>query len=225
MPSYRQMRLDFFRQELAAHDFEVTTEELMAAYYQARRTFDRLWREEISFDAALGIDEMLHYLGTTVPAATRQRIIAYFEEVINQGTLVLLPGVREALYALAQHYRIGLISDTAWTPGRVLREHLQRNGIADLFDVLVFSGEVGYCKPNARLFRQALDALAVDPPACMHIGDLQFTDIKGAKALGCRAAWIHRPGYLDNDRQDYQPDLVVRRVADLPALLLDSGLD
>lgn len=99
----------------------------------------------------------------------------------------LLPHAREAVTMLAERYRLGLISDTAFSPGSVLRELLHHYGLADFFAVYSFSDETGVAKPHPRAYTTVLEALHVQPEEALHIGDLEATDIQGAKQLGMYA--------------------------------------
>jgi putative hydrolase of the HAD superfamily len=126
----------------------------------------------------------------------------------------------ETVQRLAEKYPLALISDTAWTPGRVLRQIFANYKILDCFRVLIFSGEVGITKPHPQMFHLALNGLGVQARECLHIGDLQRTDIAGAKAIGMHTAWIHRPIYAGNEQQDHEPEVVVSSVMEVAQKLL-----
>ncbi len=49
---------------------------------------------------------------------------------------------------------------------------------------VVDSTVVGVAKPDARIFRIALDALAVEPARTVHLGDSLLADVAGARAAG-----------------------------------------
>jgi epoxide hydrolase-like predicted phosphatase len=55
-----------------------------------------------------------------------------------------------------------------------------------LFDVIVFSSEVGVCKPDPHIFQCALEQLGVDASATVFIDDRE-NNVNGAKALGIHA--------------------------------------
>ena len=129
-----------------------------------------------------------------------------------------MPGIQK----LAQHYPLALISDTAWTPGWRLREILDEYDILKCFRVLVFSGEVGRTKPHPEMFSRALAGLRLQPQQCLHVGDLQRTDVAGAKSMGMRAAWIYRPQYAGKAQEDHKPDVMVRSVAQLAVKLIST---
>jgi FMN phosphatase YigB (HAD superfamily) len=64
-----------------------------------------------------------------------------------------------------------------------IRPALERWGVASAFGAVILSYEVGYVKPDSRIFQLAADALGVDPTACLMIGDTAHDD-GGAAAIG-----------------------------------------
>ena len=61
---------------------------------------------------------------------------------------------------------------------------------AELFDVMVISGEVGLNKPEPEIFRLAADRLGVAPDECVFVDDLR-ENCEGAEAVGMTAI-LHR---------------------------------
>jgi putative hydrolase of the HAD superfamily len=74
------------------------------------------------------------------------------------------------------------------------REKLAILGIADLFDAIIVSGEVGAAKPDPRIFEVALATLEVDAADAVHVGDSLRLDVGGALAAGIHAVWLNRTG-------------------------------
>jgi len=60
---------------------------------------------------------------------------------------------------------------------------LGREGLLDLFDTVVVSGEVGVKKPNPEIFSIPLERLELDPQHVAYIGDAP-EDVEGAVAAG-----------------------------------------
>ena len=56
------------------------------------------------------------------------------------------------------------------------------------FTVTVFSDEEGLSKPHAPVFAKAARELGVSPEELLHIGDLEYSDIAGARGVGATAA-------------------------------------
>lgn len=215
---YSERRQNLLLEELQRCGYEISPEQMRAAYKNAWKYFDELWGKQIAFGAAEGVQEMLRSLNAELPQENFERVRHHFEEAYQEPQP--LDGTLQALQKLAEKYPLALISDTAWTPGRVLRQIFARYEILDCFQVLVFSGEVGKTKPHPKMFQLALDGLGVQPQECLHLGDLQHTDIAGAKAAGMRAAWIHRPVYAGVEQKDHGPDVTVGGVKEIMEKLL-----
>jgi putative hydrolase of the HAD superfamily len=66
--------------------------------------------------------------------------------------------------------------------------------LAGLFDAEVFSSSCGLRKPDARIYRLALDELGVEPAEALFVGDGANDELAGAERVGMRAVLIHRPG-------------------------------
>ena len=119
--------------------------------------------------------------------------------------------------------RRALICDTGLTPGRVVRKHLEHLGLLALLEVQIFSDEIGAPKPNARLFRAALEALETPPGEALHVGDSLRADIGGAAPLGIRTVWItRRIPNSERALREYEgppPDHVIADLAEIDGLL------
>ncbi|MBN1447191.1 MAG: HAD family hydrolase [Bacteroidetes bacterium] len=163
-------------------------EEATEAFRISYETFEKHWRGE---QRTLGASECLHvmweHLGMKVDERLHRQTVHAFEESILDGLPGLLPGARDALERLAARVPLGLISDTAFSPGRVLRRVLAAHGIDQLFTAMLFSDEIGVSKPHPRIFEAALRALGTDASRAVHIGDIERTDIAGANDKGMRA--------------------------------------
>ena len=90
----------------------------------------------------------------------------------------IAPGIAGAIKELHGKYKLGVISDTIFSSGRVLRKLLQANDLEQYFDVFIFSDEVGCSKPDPTLLAAA-EGLGVDVTEIVHIGDRDTKDIKG----------------------------------------------
>jgi FMN phosphatase YigB (HAD superfamily) len=94
----------------------------------------------------------------------------------------------EVLHQLRErNMRIGLICNTGRGPGHALRELMRREGILDHFDATVFSDEIGYGKPDLRLFLMAAERLGLKPSDLLHVGDNIENDVGGAQRAGMKA--------------------------------------
>ncbi len=111
-------------------------------------------------------------------------------DIMGPESFVLFDDVLDTLRALRRAaVRVGVVSD--WQKG--LLHFCAELGIADLFDAVVASSEVGFQKPDPRLFAVAQRKLGVSPDEILHVGDTA-ADIEGAGAAGFSALLIDRSG-------------------------------
>lgn len=123
-----------------------------------------------------------------------------FEEASFDAGVIGVDGARETLAALTSgNVRVGLVCDTGFTPGRVVRQFLDESGLLEYLEVQCFSDEVGVPKPGNEIFAKALAELGVRPPEAVHVGDLRRTDIAGAHDVGMHAARFRG---VHDDRSD-----------------------
>jgi putative hydrolase of the HAD superfamily len=83
-----------------------------------------------------------------------------------------------------------------------------------LFDVCVFSTDVGFAKPAPEIFMRALDEIGVDPLAAMHVGDSLAGDVQGAAKLGMttvQALWFK----ADDNTSGIEPDFMAFTAMDV----------
>jgi putative hydrolase of the HAD superfamily len=80
--------------------------------------------------------------------------------------------------------RTGLVSNS-WSTS-----HYDRALLAELFDAVVISAEVGLHKPQPEIYLLASKRLGVEPERCMFIDDLR-ENCAGAQAVGMTAI-LHR---------------------------------
>ena len=119
---------------------------------------------------------------------------------ISEVPPYLNPDAEKVLHWLSnRNSRIGLICNTGLTPGTELRRFLSREGVADYFDVLVFSDEAKIRKPDPEIFRLTAQKLQTRPSEIVHVGDNLKSDVWGAKNAGFRA--IHLTGAEGRDKR------------------------
>ena len=127
-------------------------------------------------------------LGVSLDDGPAAKLCDVFATAIVQHSPVPIEGALEAVQAAAARVPVGLISDTGVSPGSSLSQLLARHGFLEHFDALVWSDEVGVSKPQRAMFERAAAGLGVQTSELLHIGDLEYTDIVGAHAVGAKAA-------------------------------------
>ncbi|PYQ29117.1 MAG: hypothetical protein DMF56_12625 [Acidobacteria bacterium] len=148
------------------------------------------WSEDRDVPCRVQIEHLLEALDLD-PASFDEELLARLEHAYATAAIdvlpEVLPGARETLRELkARELRIGLISNTGRTPGYALREILDRLGLAQSIDVMVFSNEHGVCKPRPSIFEELRRGLEVAFEEIVFVGDNLYVDVHGARACGMR---------------------------------------
>ncbi len=137
------------------------------------------------------------YLSLTFDEQSISKIVRLFETIILDFPPKLMDGAGEALDVLSRKYKIGLISDTGFTPGKILKLVMQKNEILNFFGDFSFSDETGVAKPHPEAYLKILNRFDCSPQYAIHIGDIEQTDIEGAIKLGMKAIrFSGDPSYL-----------------------------
>lgn len=104
--------------------------------------------------------------------------------------------------------RLAVISNTE--DGRA-RDALEAAGLASYFDVVIDSHLVGCKKPDAAIFRLALERLGVEADEAAFVGDSYAHDALAARAVGMRAILL--------DPLGMHPESICPRIESLGDLL------
>lgn len=147
-----------------------------------------VFESETARQASLGlIDEQAHWEATLrtlrLPADQRQAVTeAFFGGDVTDRTLIAF------LRGLRPQFKVGLISN-AWTG---LRAYITEQGFADVFDAMIISAEVGLMKPDAAIYRLALERLDIQPAEAVFVDDF-VENVEGARAVGMHAVHFQQP--------------------------------
>ena len=79
---------------------------------------------------------------------------------------------------------------------------VQRTGIGRFLAGSIMARDVGFAKPDPRIFALACERLSARPDEVLHVGDDPALDAAGARAHGMHVAWINRkdaPWPLDGE--------------------------
>ena len=117
----------------------------------------------------------------------------YFAEIFDYfaspEAWALYPDALETLLALKQQ---GLILDVISNFDSRLLKILDGLGVSSLFEEVFLSSRVGHAKPDAQIFRAALNRHNLNPEDALHVGDSETDDLRGAGQAGLRAVLIDR---------------------------------
>ena len=187
---------------------------------RVRRGFEfhhQAWLKQTATGASEIARWILAELGLSDPAV-ESRLAEEFAHAALAGQVKALDGARATLAQLAARgIPRALICDTGFSPGKVVRQLLDRHDLLELLPVQIFSNEVGVPKPCPEIFEAALQGLGVEADSVIHVGDLKRTDVAGARAQGIASVRIR----ADHDDRSELPeaDRIVDNHAELQAIL------
>ena len=87
----------------------------------------------------------------------------------------------EYIRSLRGKYKTGLISNN-WSD---LRDFIVREKFDDAFDKMIISAEVGVAKPEAKIFKIALEQAGVSPNEAVFVDDF-YVNIEGCEKVGIK---------------------------------------
>jgi len=109
-----------------------------------------------------------------------------------------IPGAQAAFVITAEAYSVGIL-----TNGLVEVQHAKMDQFPELrgrTSAIVISEEVGFMKPDPRIFAHATQLATADPGEILYTGDSYRPDVQGGTAAGWNVAWF------SPDEDDGKPD-------------------
>ena len=124
-----------------------------------------------------------------------------------------LEGAMETLHWMHDRgFRLALLTNGS---AAMQRRKIERLGLEKFFDAILIEGELGFGKPDIRVYRRALDGMSVQPSEAWMIGDNLEWDVAEPQRLGVFGVWIDvRDRGLPADSR-VQPDRIVRGLSDV----------
>lgn len=200
----------------------ISGEEVDAAYGAADAAFRKVWHENhITWTVSERLEIVLAGVGRTIDDEEFARLVKLHEEMELMVKPDLVPGVAQAIEALAARYTLVVISDAIFSPGWALRKLLEGYDLLDHFAGCVFSDELGRSKPAPDVFLRAAEIAGCGFDNLVHIGDREHNDVAGAHALGAKAVLF--TGARDRGSADTEADAVCSDYAELPGIIEGLG--
>ncbi|RJP23333.1 MAG: HAD family hydrolase [Candidatus Omnitrophota bacterium] len=200
----------------------ISKELVDVAYNAADAAFNKVWHEHyVTWPVRERLSIVFSALRIELPAEEMDELIRLHEEMELRFRPDPAVGVHEAIRTLKSKYKLGVISDAIFSPGRALRQLLDEEGLLQYFDALIFSDEVGYSKPTPIVFEKAAEALGVELSEIVHIGDREQNDVDGPHAVGARAVFF--TVVKNRGSQTSKADAICDDFSKLPLILEEMG--
>jgi putative hydrolase of the HAD superfamily len=217
LTSYSPSRTEqgYHRTHALARSLGVTAsyEDTLRAWAQASEQLDRRsaadGREYSMDDAARAC--LVRLLGRPAEPAEVTALAQCYLAEWNRG--VSYPaGMPRTVAALRSRFRLAVVSNTH--DSALVPAHMTAMGIADCFDAVITSIDVGWRKPDPRIYAAALTRLGIRAEAAIFAGDTYDADYAGPVAEAMQAYLIDPHG-----RHPVPSDRRLGSLADLPAVL------
>lgn len=95
-------------------------------------------------------------------------------------------------------YLVGVITNG---PSYLQNHKLDVSNLRQYLDIAVVAGDVGYGKPDVRIFNYTAEELGVETSECLYVGDHPVNDIEGALNAGMSAIRMNW-GWFEGQRLD-----------------------
>lgn len=218
----KQIRHQVLCEVVWKHADDLPEHDIEAAVEHASENFNRIWLNDHRTPLTKElVNTILDHIGIHATENELEHLVMKFEESLWEGPPALAKDAAAVISELGKSNTLALISDTMFSPGRVLREYLRRYELMEYFDEFVFSDETGYSKPHPDAFEKVLQKTGAGAEKSWHIGDRMDTDIKGAKGVGMKAIlftgiWDRR----DADKTGIPPDYVCASWLEVASVIL-----
>lgn len=156
----------------------------------------------------------LEFLNIVNPSIARALVTGFVEPA--RRAAAINAAMLESL--TTRGFKLGVVSNGCGNVEVLCRDL----GFSDHLSVIADSRRLGVAKPDPAIFLHAVDRLGIDPASTLMVGDSFDRDIRPARRLGMRTAWLEG----DVERECPDPSLVnlrLRRLADLATASLLAG--
>ncbi len=202
----KQTLTELQRQVPTQRALELTIDQMIFIRDQfANEVKGKIWKlEEIRQKA---FEQTLEYVGYPNKKLAAHLNAVYLKHRFED--IELYPDVIPTFDVLAQHFKLGLLSNGNTYP--------ERCGLEDYFAFIIFSQDVQVEKPDSRIFEITAQQADCEFSQLLHVGDSLENDVAGAQNVGAHAVWLNRDKRLNNT--NIQPDYKISSLTEIPAIL------
>lgn len=198
----------------------LSADEIRRLYFEINKRQRRCSGEEFPEFNAVGVfREIIELYGTdytfSMPKEKLQALPGFLAEAYRAASrfkLQLYPDVLKVLSALRGHYRMAALSDgqSVWAI-----PELRSVGLLEYFDPVLISSDLGYRKPDPRMFEKTLDKMNLAPSEVLFIGNDMYRDVFGAHHLGIKTVFF-KSNQGEQRNMGAEPDYIICNFSRLP---------
>ena len=143
-----------------------------------------------------------------------ESMLAYWHSLVLEEAMPFADTFT-VLRALQSHYTTGILTNGFTS---LQRDKINKYNLAEYVDFTLVSEEVGFHKPDRRIFLKALEMSGnASPQESLYIGDNLVSDVQGAQAVGITPIFM-------NPNNDLDPPAGIVKIQKLSELLALLGL-
>jgi putative hydrolase of the HAD superfamily len=157
------------------------------------------------------VSASLAELHVETPGAV-EKIAEHYRAQRHRGIQPLEDAIETVRWLRESGCRLALLTNGA---ADAQRSKVARFELAGLFDLILIEGELGYGKPDPRVYRIALDELEARPAETWMVGDHLEWDVAAPQRLGIYGIWVDRGGAGVPPGNGVRPDRVIRSLSEL----------
>lgn len=177
------------------------------------------WRQRVGDGRRHVIREVFAALSTRAPGLTREvadRVARLFNEAMDEQ-IKPFPSAEEVIARIrARGIKLALVTNGA---AEMQRAKIERFDLGKHFDHIQIEGEAGFGKPDTRAYEHAMQSLGVSSHETWMVGDNLVWEVEAPQRLGIFAVWHDHLGAGLPADAPVKPDLIVRDLRELLAVL------
>ena len=132
------------------------------------------------------IEKIVANIPFEISEAQKEKVLIAREKRMKTALKSVSENIKDVLKVLkSKNIKIGLISNA----DIIDCKYWKQSRIASFFDDAIFSCNVGFLKPDKRIYELAMQHLNVLPSECLFVGDGGSKELYGAKAVGMKTVF------------------------------------
>lgn len=164
-------------------------------YAENNELYDERARGKITDERKI-INKIVNCMPYHITEIQKQKILEKREERIKKALLLVDNKILETLQKISMRgIKLGIISNA----DVIDIKYWNDSPLSELFDLVLFSCDVGMVKPEAEIYQLAMRKLEVKPEESIFIGDGGSNELYGAQSVGMKTIFTE---YLDCKSMD-----------------------
>lgn len=198
----------------------LSSDEIRRLYSDLNRMQRKSSKEEYpEFDVIRIFHRIIEHCATTYTETLPKEklelmpvILAELFRAASRFKLQLYPDVLEVLTEMKKRYRLAALSDgqAVWAV-----PELRSVGLLDFFDPIIISSDLGYRKPDQRMFALMLEKMKLRAEEVIFIGNDMLRDVFGANKMGIKTIFF-KSNQGEQRSMGAEADYIIYKFSELP---------